>query len=131
MKKGMEKNRSKLKTGWPQTLASEPSAIVLYIFLDEKTHLPFHVESTPSESYSITVHRINGSFVDEHPANLYYLHHLDELLESEGAVIESGKWTVIDCEKKPTICPKKNGKGLFSRIIHFIGRSRKKFSLKT
>lgn len=120
------KNKNKLKTGLPQTLASEPSAIVLYIFLNEKIHLPFHIESSPSETYSITVRRINGSSVDEHPADLYYLHHLDELLESEGVVIENGKWTVIDCEKKSTICPqKRNGKGLFSRIIRFMGRVRK------
>lgn len=124
------KNKSKLKTCLPQTLANEPSAIVLYIFLDEKIHLPFYVKSSPSETYSIIVRRINGSFVDEHPTDLYYLHHLDELLESEGVVIENGKWTVIDCEKKSAICLKKrNRKGLFSRIIHFIGKVRKKYHL--
>lgn len=124
MNKGRAKNK---KTDWPQMLVSESSEIILCIFLDEKIHLPFHVESTPSETYSITVRRINGSSVDEHPADLYYLYHLDELLESEGVVIENGKWTVVDCEKKSAICPKKNRKGLFSRIIHFIWRVRKKY----
>ena len=100
MNKAITKNKSKLKTDLPQTLANEPSEIILYIFIDEKIHLPLHVESTPSETYSITVRRINGSFVDEHLAYLYYLHHLDELLESEGVVIENGKWIVIDCEKE-------------------------------
>lgn len=120
MNKGRAKNK---KTDWPQTLANEPSTIVLYIFLDEKIHLPFYVESSPNETYSIIVSRINGSFVDEHPTDLYYLHHLDELLESEGVVIENGRWTVVDCEKKSTMClTKRNRKGLFSRIIHFIWR---------
>lgn len=123
MNKAITKNKSKLKTDLPQTLANEPSEIILYIFIDEKIHLPFHVESTPSETYRITVRRINGFFVDEHLADLYYLHHLDELLESEGIVIENGKYAVIDSEKKSAICPKnRNRKGLFSRIIHFIGR---------
>ncbi len=101
----------KLKTGLPQTLVSAPSDIFLYIFLDEKIHLPFHVESIPSKTYNITIRRVKGSSViEEHPADLYYLHHLDELLESEGVMVENGKWTVIECEKKPAICPKRNRK---------------------
>ena len=92
----------------PQALASAPSDIFLYIFLDEKIHLPFHVESIPNKTYSITVRRVKGSSViEEHPADLYYLHHLDELLEREGVMVENGKWTVIDCEKKSAICPKR------------------------
>ena len=76
----------KLKTGLPQTLVNAPSDIFLYIFLDEKIHLPFHVEN-------ITIRRVKGSSViEEHPADLYYLHHLDELLESVGVMVENGKW---------------------------------------
>lgn len=83
----------KLKTGLPQTLVNAPSDIFLYIFLDEKIHLPFHVESIPSKTYNITIRRVKGSSViEEHPADLYYLHHLDELLESVGVMVENGKW---------------------------------------
>ena len=89
----------KLKTGLPQTLVNAPSDIFLYILLDEKIHLPFHVESIPSKTYNITIRRVKGSSViEEHPADLYYLHHLDELLESVGVMVENGKWArQINC----------------------------------
>ena len=79
---------------FPEILANEPSLIKLLIFEDEKIHLPFHIECTPSDYYKIIVQRFrNLKLIDEYEVD--YKDRLSELLKSEGIVFKDNRYIVL------------------------------------
>lgn len=81
----------------PNIITDTPSTIELLIFEDEKIHLPFHIQCTPSKGYKIIVKRYkNNVIISKREISNSYRTDLKKLLKSQGIRIKNGKWIVTN-----------------------------------
>lgn len=81
----------------PNIITDTPSTIELLIFEDEKIHLPFHIQCTPSKEYNIIVKRYkNNIIISEYKVLSSYSTDLNKLLKSQGICTKNGKWIITN-----------------------------------
>lgn len=79
---------------FPDIITNNPSYIELWIFQDEVDHLPFWVDTKPSDKTIIKVIRFKNNTYTEHCVDSKYRYHFNELLQEEGIVLKGNRYIV-------------------------------------
>ncbi len=72
------------------------STIELSIYEDEKIHLPFNIQCTPSKDYSLIVKRYKNNILNSEQNNLKVENDLEKLLKSQGVCLVNNRWVVFN-----------------------------------
>lgn len=75
-------------------ITDTPSIIELSIYEDEKIHLPFNINCTPSKNYSLVVKRYKNNILSSEHKESKVENNLEKLLESQGIYTINNKWVV-------------------------------------